>query len=115
MKNKLIISSAVILSLVSPLSAFASNNQSSAKPQHKIDSMIAKESVNHHEVIQKVNINQATAEQLAKQLKGIGLKRAQAIVEYRNKNGQFQKIEQLSMVKGIGKSVLEKNKAILML
>lgn len=58
-----------------------------------------------------ININQATAEQLAENLRGIGLKKAQAIIQYREKVGTFQSQEQLLNVKGIGASTLEKNKA----
>ena len=58
-----------------------------------------------------ININQATAEQLAENLQGIGLKKAQAIIQYRDKIGTFQSQEQLLNVKGIGASTLEKNKA----
>ena len=48
-----------------------------------------------------VNINTANAEQLAS-LPGIGPKTAERIVEYRQKNGSFKKIEELMNVKGIG-------------
>jgi competence protein ComEA len=53
-----------------------------------------------------VNLNTAGVDQL-KQLKGIGEKTAQAIVEYREKNGPFQKVEDLLQVKGIGEKKLE--------
>lgn len=59
---------------------------------------------------QQVSLNQATAEQLQQALTGIGLKKAQAIVEYRQKIGGFQRIEQLLEVKGIGAKTLEKNR-----
>ncbi|WP_371922655.1 ComEA family DNA-binding protein [Simiduia sp. 21SJ11W-1] len=60
--------------------------------------------------VQTVNINTATAEQLAAALKGVGLKKAQAIIEYRNKVGKFVKVEQLAEVKGIGAATIEKNR-----
>ena len=37
-----------------------------------------------------VNVNTATAEEIAQALKGVGLKKAEAIVAYRKSNGQFQ-------------------------
>lgn len=65
--------------------------------------------------IQTVNINTATAEQLASGLKGVGMKKAQAIVEYRKKVGKFVKVEQLAEVKGIGAATIEKNRAAIKL
>jgi competence protein ComEA len=57
----------------------------------------------------KVNINEATAEELA-QLKNIGPGYAQRIVEYRDQNGPFEKPEDLLKVKGIGQKTWELNK-----
>jgi competence protein ComEA len=48
-----------------------------------------------------ININTATAAQL-EALPGIGARTAQAIVDHRQKNGGFKKIEELMNVKGIG-------------
>jgi competence protein ComEA len=59
---------------------------------------------------ESVNVNKASAERIAQSIKGIGLKKAQAIVAYRKKHGSFKKLEDLVMVKGIGKKTLEKNK-----
>ncbi|WAX70840.1 ComEA family DNA-binding protein [Gallibacterium anatis] len=58
----------------------------------------------------KVNLNTATAEQLQKGLVGIGAKKAQAIVEYREQHGPFVSVEQITEVKGIGSAIFEKNK-----
>ena len=58
-----------------------------------------------------VNINTADARTLAKELSGIGLSRAQAIVEYREKNGPFKSADDLAKVKGIGMKVVEQNRA----
>lgn len=58
-----------------------------------------------------VNINTANAEELAGALVGIGSKRAQAIIDYREANGAFADKAQLMQVKGIGESVFNKNKA----
>ena len=62
--------------------------------------------------IEKININQADAKALTT-LKGIGKDRAVKILEYREKNGPFKKIEDLMKVKGIGKKIFEKNKHLL--
>ena len=61
-----------------------------------------------------VNINTADAQALSKNIKGVGLKKAQAIVAYREKNGAFKKIEDLQKVKGIGAKLLEKNSGSLL-
>lgn len=55
---------------------------------------------------EKVNINTATVEEL-KTLKGVGEKKAEAIIEYRKKNGSFQTKEDLMKVRGIGKKLFE--------
>ena len=54
----------------------------------------------------KININTATVEEL-KTLKGIGEKKAEAIIEYRKKNGSFKNKEELMKVRGIGKKLYE--------
>lgn len=59
---------------------------------------------------QALNINHASVEQL-ETIKGIGKKKAQAIIDYRTTNGSFESIEELTKVKGIGKGFIEKNKA----
>lgn len=57
-----------------------------------------------------VNINHADAETIAEVLKGVGLKKAQAIVSWRQKNGKFTSTDQLLGVKGIGEKTLTANK-----
>ena len=54
-----------------------------------------------------VSINQATAEQLAAALSGVGLKKAEGIVRYREQNGPFTQVEQLQEVPGIGPALFE--------
>lgn len=56
----------------------------------------------------KVNINTATVEELIS-LDGIGQSFAERIVAFREKNGAFQKPEDLILVKGIGQKILDKN------
>jgi competence protein ComEA len=58
-----------------------------------------------------VDINTADAATIAKELQGIGLSRAQAIVAYREKNGAFRSADDLRKIKGIGQKVLERNRA----
>lgn len=58
----------------------------------------------------RVNLNTADAETLQKQLSGIGSAKAQAIVAYREANGEFASVDELLEVKGIGKAILDKNR-----
>ncbi|MBW2632032.1 MAG: helix-hairpin-helix domain-containing protein [Deltaproteobacteria bacterium] len=58
---------------------------------------------------EKININTATVEELVN-LKRIGPKYAERIVQYRDANGPFVKVEDIMMVKGIGPKTLEVNK-----
>lgn len=56
-----------------------------------------------------VNINTASHQDLVK-LKGIGPKKAEAIIAWREAHGEFKNIEQLLDVKGIGHAILEDNR-----
>lgn len=56
-----------------------------------------------------VNINKASVEELTK-LKGIGSAYAERIVNYRDKNGPFEKPEDIMKVKGIGQKTWDTNK-----
>jgi competence ComEA-like helix-hairpin-helix protein len=56
---------------------------------------------------EKVNINSASADQLTA-LPGIGPSYAQRIVEYREKNGPFKRVEDILNVRGIGEKTFEK-------
>ncbi|WP_415902895.1 ComEA family DNA-binding protein [Neptuniibacter sp. QD29_5] len=58
-----------------------------------------------------IDLNTATAEQLAQNLNGIGVAKAEAIVEYRTNNGPFTSVDQLTEVKGIGAATVEKNRS----
>jgi len=53
-----------------------------------------------------LDINTATAAQLVG-LKGVGPAKAQAIIEHRDKNGQFKSVDDLKLVQGIGDKMLE--------
>jgi competence protein ComEA len=62
-----------------------------------------------------VNINSADAEQIAEALNGIGIVKAQAIVDYRNNNGQFSSADQVVMIRGIGDKTYQKIKVDILL
>lgn len=59
---------------------------------------------------QPVDINSADAQTIATTMKGVGLKKAQAIVEYRQKNGNFTSLDELANVKGIGNKTVALNR-----
>ena len=59
----------------------------------------------------QVDVNTADAETIAAELNGVGLSKAKAIVEYRTKHGPFQNVDDLSLVKGIGETTVEKNRS----
>jgi len=61
---------------------------------------------------QPININQAEAKDFT-QLKGVGEKKAQAIIQYRQRNGAYNSLNDLLKVKGIGKKILIDNKKLL--
>lgn len=60
-----------------------------------------------------ININSASAEEIADILNGVGLTKAEAIVSYRKENGPFKTLADLGNVKGIGEKTLEKNKSLI--
>jgi competence protein ComEA len=62
------------------------------------------------QVQRQVNINSASASEIAATLKGVGMKTAKAIVAYRDANGAFKSLDALTMVKGVGRKTVKKNK-----
>ena len=57
-----------------------------------------------------VDVNTANAETLAEAIHGVGLKRAQAIVLYREQHGAFSSVDQLAQVQGISAKTVERNR-----
>ena len=64
---------------------------------------------------QPVNVNAASAEELAEALKNVGMSKAEAIVNYRKENGQFKHVDELVNVKGIGIRTVDINREYILL
>jgi competence protein ComEA len=62
-----------------------------------------------------VNINRADAEELATLLQGVGIQKAQSIIEYRTEHGPFHSPDDLAKVSGIGAATVEKNRSRIIL
>lgn len=62
-----------------------------------------------------VNINTADAKTISEALSGIGLKKAEAIVKYREAKGEFKTVDDLVNVNGIGPKTVEKIKTDILL
>ena len=60
-----------------------------------------------------ININTADKETLMEVIKGVGEKKAEAIIEYRKEHGSFKSVDDLTNVKGISASIIEKNRTML--
>jgi competence protein ComEA len=64
---------------------------------------------------QPVNVNSASAEEIAESLKGVGQSKAEAIVNYRNEHGDFKHMDELVSVKGIGIRTIDINRDYILL
>lgn len=79
----------------------------------EVDAYVAEDAPSSHaassDITERININSATIEQL-QSLSGVGEKKAQAIIDYRNEHGSFHTIEEIMNVKGIGQGIFDKIK-----
>jgi competence protein ComEA len=62
-----------------------------------------------------VDINQASADEIANALTGVGKNKAIAVVNYREAHGRFKTVDGLAHVKGIGLATVEKNRQSILL
>ena len=76
---------------------------------------LALESDQEVAAVTQVDLNSADAETLATVMKGVGISKARAIVSYRTQYGPFASLDELTEVKGIGVSILERNRDRLVL
>ena len=58
---------------------------------------------------ERVDVNTADAETIARVLVGVGQSKAEAIVAYREENGRFEDLEDLAKVRGIGEATVRRN------
>ena len=58
----------------------------------------------------QVNVNTASARQIAKRLARVGIIKARRIVAYRDQNGPFASVDELLKVRGISRKILARNK-----
>lgn len=100
MKFILSLASVVILTLGTSSLAFAAESPTTKAPTTKVESVATQEAI---------NINTADVQELTK-LKGIGEKKAEAIIAWRKENGNFTTVDQLLEVKGIGEATLAANR-----
>ena len=100
--KKMLLIGASLIALAGSVPAMAASAEKSSSPAAE-------------QAQQQVNINSASAVEISKALKGVGLKKAKAVVAYREANGAFESLEALTMVKGIGSRTLKKNSARILL
>ncbi len=62
---------------------------------------------------EKLNINTADAEAFDAMIKGVGAKKAMAIIEYREKHGPFKTVEDLAKVRGVTLDLVERHRGLL--
>lgn len=109
---KKLLSTTFVIGTLLSTNALAENTSATADPATTV---VQQESVTQVQpqvaaIGDKLNINTATVAEIQKSLVGIGAKKAEAIVQYREKHGNFTAAEQLLEVQGIGKATLEKNR-----
>ena len=82
--------------------AFAASSQSISGSKTSTKSSVKKAGAQQ----QKVDLNSASADEIAKTLSGVGPRKAQAMVKYRNEVGPFRSMDEVLEVKGFGPSIL---------
>ena len=115
-----VISLAAALPVAAETIAPVGNTPASLPKVEKAGNMVMPQ--NHTNKVEKsakkgspVNINTADAVTIADSLKGIGKKRAEAVVEYRTKNGPFKTVQDIKNVKGLSQRVIDMNSGKILL
>ena len=90
---------------------FLSRSTSSTLPRSRLAAAaVLAASVSSGSLAAPVDVNSADAQSLSDALSGVGPAIGQAIVDYRKENGPFENADDLLDVKGIGPSILERNR-----
>lgn len=117
--TRLLFASLVALCLAAP--TYADTTSTTAVPDNSTAASVSNTSASdtsgsstssYHsdKKLQSVNINTADAQTIASSLHGIGAKRAEAIVAYRNQNGPFKSVDDLSKIRGVSKKIIDENR-----
>lgn len=94
---------ALLLTTLASASLLVSANESAKTP-------VAEPVAQQVAELNPINLNTADAETLQRELAGVGAVKAQAIVSYRDTHGEFASVDELLEVKGIGESLLDRNR-----
>ncbi|CAH3732651.1 MULTISPECIES: helix-hairpin-helix domain-containing protein [Enterobacter] len=95
--------------------AQAAQNQADATSQGHVKANVTASTKAIEDEGTRVSINTASADDLARVMNGVGLKKAQAIVSYREEYGPFKTLDDLKQVPGMGSALVERNLAHLTL
>lgn len=98
----------VVVLLVLSISVFSFQNALAQVKEQSVAKPVAVQApiIEQH----KIDLNKATIAELTGSFKGIGKKRAEAIIVYREAHQGFKSIEELAEVKGLGARFVEKNR-----
>lgn len=111
MRNVLLSSVLSVLLATASLTSVANPMGAAANPMAAETMPLGAEAMaGQAQVADKININTADALTLQKALSGVGLNKANAIVAYRESNGNFTSVDELIEVSGIGKTLLDRNR-----
>lgn len=110
--SRLIITAFFALGLASSVSA-GDPEESAMKKQDKAKEVqsVVKQTKSETQRPDTINVNRADLEQL-QALKGVGVAKAKAIIVFRENNGKFTSIDQMTQVSGLGESFVEQNKSM---
>lgn len=100
-----------VFSLLLTVLATVSSASMAATAVESVNGSVSVPQVSSQQILgDKIDLNGADAYTLQRGLSGVGEAKANAIVAYREANGPFESVDELLEVKGIGKSILDRNR-----